>query len=269
MATHGTESCSPFPGMDPYLEDNVLWTDLHHNLIGQYRRQLAQQLRGRYIVRAERRSYLLSNEDPARRVVVPDVLVIREPRAIFHVAYAGSGVSTPSAVVTMPMEIEIRELSLLIRDVRSREIVAWIELLSPVNKCAGSAGRAQYAKKREEILRSSAHLVEIDLLRQGARFPYEEPLPKGDYYAHVSRASRRPRCEVWAIPIEKPLPTIPVPLREPHSDAQLDLAVALRGAYADACYDMEIDYSRPPIPPLKGTQAAWARRILDRARKGR
>ena len=36
---------SPFPGMDPYLENPSLWPDVHHMLISSYREMLAAQLR--------------------------------------------------------------------------------------------------------------------------------------------------------------------------------------------------------------------------------
>ena len=49
-------------------------------------------------------------------------------------------------------------------------MVTVIELLSPSNKRAGD-DREQYLAKRRELLRSPAHLVEIDLLRDGPPCP--------------------------------------------------------------------------------------------------
>lgn len=46
----------------------------------------------------------------------------------------------------------------------SRELVTVIELLSPTNKRVGADGRREYLRKREQILQSAVHLVEIDLL---------------------------------------------------------------------------------------------------------
>jgi hypothetical protein len=65
-----------------------------------------------------------------------------------------------------------------IRDRQSRELITVVELLSPANKRAG-ADREQYMAKREELLKSAAHFVEIDLLRGGRPMPLE----------------RRPRCD--------------------------------------------------------------------------
>ena len=49
-----------------------------------------------------------------------------------------------------------------------RSIVAVIEVISPANKTVGSVGRANYLQKRQEVIDSDTHLVEIDLLRAGA-----------------------------------------------------------------------------------------------------
>ena len=48
-----------------------------------------------------------------------------------------------------------------------RLVVTVIEILSPTNKVAGSRGRESYETKRQEVMRSPSHLVEIDLLRRG------------------------------------------------------------------------------------------------------
>lgn len=49
-----------------------------------------------------------------------------------------------------------------------------------------------------------------------------------------------------------------MPLRRPDSDAALDLARAMRFAYAEARYDLRIDYrAAPPPPQLTPDDAAW------------
>ncbi len=42
---------SPFPGMDPYLEERSLWPDMHSSLISYIREALQPQLRPKYIAR--------------------------------------------------------------------------------------------------------------------------------------------------------------------------------------------------------------------------
>src|SRR5438270_9725882 len=60
-----------FPGMDPYLEDPVLWPGVHNSMIIYIRDQLRPLLRPRYIAAVEERVYV---EGPSREVI-PDVWV--------------------------------------------------------------------------------------------------------------------------------------------------------------------------------------------------
>lgn len=55
-----------------------------------------------------------------------------------------------------------------------------IEILSPGNKRPSSDGRKEYLLKREEIVGSETHLVELDFLRGGLRLPTMDPLPAYD-----------------------------------------------------------------------------------------
>src|SRR6266705_2746102 len=66
---------SPFPGMDPYLEQPALWPDVHNGLIAELRNALAPQLRPRYYVALEERTYLAA---PTGLTFVsrPDVTVV-------------------------------------------------------------------------------------------------------------------------------------------------------------------------------------------------
>ncbi len=63
---------SPFPGMDPYLENPGLWPDVHHMLISSYREMLAAQLRPKYLVGIEERTYILEEADVLARLDVRD-----------------------------------------------------------------------------------------------------------------------------------------------------------------------------------------------------
>ena len=70
---------SPFPGMDPYLEEPGLWPDVHHRLITVTSDTLAAALRPKYYVRIEERVYLSDESDPGRRVIIPDVRIADRP----------------------------------------------------------------------------------------------------------------------------------------------------------------------------------------------
>ena len=49
-----------------------------------------------------------------------------------------------------------------------RTLVTVIEILSPANKTPNSEGRRQYLRKQRDLLNSAVHLLEIDLLHEGA-----------------------------------------------------------------------------------------------------
>ncbi|MFQ5857743.1 MAG: DUF4058 family protein [Anaerolineae bacterium] len=72
---------SPFPGMDPYLED-YLWPDVHHALAEEIRRQLVPQLRPRYVARIALR-FVAEEAEGVETIAVPlpDVEVLPGPDA--------------------------------------------------------------------------------------------------------------------------------------------------------------------------------------------
>lgn len=251
---------SPFPGVDPYLEAGSLWAGVHASLIGILREMLVPQVRPRYFVDIEHRVYVLDEDDPARRQIVPDVALITSGRP--GAPAGGTGAASPSVLLMVLDELEVTEPRLVVRDVGTKTLVTVIEVLSPTNKATGSRGRDEYLTKRREVLRSGVHLVEIDLLRAGARIPSADPLPACDYMAHVSRVRMRPRGEVFAWSVRDPASVIPVPLRDADADVTLDLGAVLRATYERGGYDLAIDYRRPPEPPLRADDAAWAATLL-------
>ncbi|MCW5851998.1 MAG: DUF4058 family protein, partial [Anaerolineae bacterium] len=136
-------------------------------------------------------------------------------------------------------------------------------LRSPVNKRAGSDGRREYLAKRETVLRSAAHLVELDLLRGGDRLPTIEPLPPADYYAFVCRRQERPRVWVYPWTLRHKLPIIPIPLADGDPDAPLDLQSVFTTVYDRAGYDYGLDYRQSPEPPLAEADLPWAQALLQ------
>jgi hypothetical protein len=136
-------------------------------------------------------------------------------------------------------------------------VVTVLETLSPGNKRPGSDGRREYLKKREEILQSQTHLVELDLLRGGQRMPTVRPLPSADYCAIVSRSQRRPRADAYVWTIRDPLPTIPIPLNKGDPDVALDLQAVCTTVYDRARYHLSLDYSASLAPPLSEAEREW------------
>ena len=87
-------------------------------------------------------------------------------------------------------------------------------------------------------------------------------LPPYEYLVHVSRVEQRPKGLLWPIRLSQRLPVIPIPLRPEDPDASLDLQAVITTAYDRAGYDLSVDYTRDPVPPLTGEWAAWADGLL-------
>ena len=89
-----------------------------------------------------------------------------------------------------------------------------------------------------------------------------DPVPPADYYAIVSRVSRRPACEVWFWGLRDPLPAIRVPLRDPDPDVALDLQRVFSGAYDRAGYAYSLRYDGEVAPALSPADLLWVRERL-------
>src|SRR4051812_34843111 len=99
---------SPFPGMDPYLEKPGLWPDVHHTLISGIQGLLNAQLRPKYVLRIEERTYTPDGSEAsfAPQFPIPD----------------------------LKFDEEINEAFLTVIDRETRDVVTVIEILSPTNK---------------------------------------------------------------------------------------------------------------------------------------
>jgi Protein of unknown function (DUF4058) len=173
---------------------------------------------------------------------------------------------TPAPVLSrVPLEIPLELDRVEIRTTDHQLLVTVIEILSPVNKRVGHEAHADYMRKRRDLLRSSVHLLEIDLLRGGARPPLEQPVPPAPYYVTLGRATRRPDIEVWPLQLQERLPVLPVPLLEPDPGAPLDLGAAVASVYERGAFAVRIDYAQlPPPPPLSKHEAEWVNQLLSK-----
>jgi hypothetical protein len=253
---------SPFPGMDPYLEHPGRWPDVHHRMIALAGDLLSERLQPRYFTRIDERVYISDEYDPGRRVIVPDLAVVRGGGGrTTEAAGSTSAISEPVEITSL-VEDEIHEARIELIDSADRTVVTVIEVLSPTNKVPGSRGRESYEQKRLDVMRSQSHFIEIDLLRGGEGFPPYEALPPHEYRVHLSRVQRRPRGLLWTIGIDQRLPSIPIPLRGDDPDARLDLQAVLQTVYDRAAYRLQIDYRAQPVPPLSPQRAHWADELL-------
>jgi len=245
---------SPFPGMDPYLEGS-LWMSVHTTLAVEIARQLNRRLSDRYIALTTRR-YVMDTPDEFEITIgetYPDVAVF-----VSGPAEGGRGaVATIAAPIQMSTLIRtpIPHITVEIRDIAKRQLVTVIEVLSPTNKRGD--GYKEYVDKRERILRSTTHLIEVDLLRKGNRVPMRGKLPSVSYFVFICRRENRLATDVWPITLDQPLPEVPVPLLPGDADAKLDLQQALTTIYDEDRLRSVIDYSKPPEVSLSPEQAAW------------
>jgi hypothetical protein len=280
---------SPFPGMDPHLEDRKFWRGVHTTMIVYIRDAIQPIVLPTYVAKVEVREYFTEEE----RSTVPDITItehyLRESALEFAVPAGVAPSATTMAEappapplppspppqsrsVDIPYRILVpivphREAYIEIVHRESREIVTVIEILSPSNKRKGE-GRDLYHQKQREVLDSEANLVEIDLLGTGAHtvaVPADRltALPPHRYRICVSRAADREIYEVYAMALSDRLPRVNIPLRDPDPDVMLDLPAVFGQCYDNGGYAFDIDYGKAPPVALSEEEAGWARGWLE------
>src|SRR5262245_40791399 len=155
---------SPFPGMDPYLEDTTIWPDFHTTLVVAMRADLNPRLPKGYIASTDRHVWIEGNR--RRRGREPDLLVTgRKKKGAVAEGASPVAVASPR-MITLPLRERKGRPYLKILDLRDRRVVTVVEPLSPSNTTA-RPDHEDYLAKREEYLASGVNLVEVNLLRGG------------------------------------------------------------------------------------------------------
>lgn len=249
---------SPFPGMDPYLESPPFWADLHGMLISMMKMELKKRLPDKYSVWTDTYIWLHVPDAETRRGK-PDVLVggplRNEPESSIALLPAPASTMLPAIRREGNKYLKIKE-------VRADRIVTVVELLSPANKEPGEV-REAFLAKRNDYLANRTNVVEIDLHRAGQRLPLGEPAPPvADYYAFVSRAAEFPRTAIWPFGVRDKLPEIAIPLDPEDGFVLMPLQSCFDAAYDQGPYYKEVDYTKPPRPPMAKADAAWVRKLL-------
>lgn len=250
---------SPFPGMNPYFEQPDIWQDFHTEFLSTLRRMLVPQLDRDYFVQLEEYLYIHDLPPDPRRLVGKADLSIAMPGRSTVGEQATVALEEAPATLQLPDQDIERVRRLEIRDRKGRDLVTVIEMLSPSNKKTGD-DRDLYLAKRRELLRSPAHLVEIDLLRGGPPMPPTDR-PRCDYSLLISRAERRPAVDFWPIRLRERLPTVPIPLRPAVPGPRIDFQEVLHRAYDDPGYERFL-YAGSLQPPLAPEDAEWARSLV-------
>jgi hypothetical protein len=85
-----------------------------------------------------------------------------------------------------------------------------------------------------------------------------------DYRILVSRGDCRPNATLYVFGVRQTIPTFPLPLKADDPEIRVDLGQVLHDLYDRASYDLRLDYSRDPEPPLAPEDTVWADRLLRR-----
>ncbi len=248
---------NPFPGMNPYLEQSDYWSDFHNHLIAALALDLIPLLLPKYRVVTDKWVYKVSG-DLAIAIGRPDVTIQqRRTREQLTTTVATSEPQALPIKVAVPLLEEVRQSYIEVKDAATKEVVTAIEILSPANKRGD--GRQKYESKRQQVLDSFTHLVEIDLLREG------EPLPMlGNTTSHyrilVSRSDTRPTADLYAFDLGDRIPSFELPVRPNDTGPIVNLQKLVNELYEQLGYDYFINYSFPPPPPWSELDVAkWLR----------
>lgn len=202
---------SPFPGMDPYLEDTAHWPAFQRELTAALYQTVLPGIADRYRARVNHRDYV--SEMPLF------TSIIKENHSEEY--------------------IEIRSRA-------DGRLVTLLELVSPANKTL-PAGRQAYLATREQAIQQNAAIVELDLLTQGKPTLdfSRDGLPEHHYTVTVTRGTAPERFEIYTATVQKRLPKFKLPLAADDRDTVVDLQLALLRAYDQGGFTQSINYKAP------------------------
>ncbi|MEO1390529.1 MAG: DUF4058 family protein [Cyanobacteria bacterium J06634_6] len=251
---------SPFPGMDPYLERPATWSSFHSKFAVMLANAIEANLASQYYVEVETRTYQDDDSDGVM-IGIPDATITTDGLSQPESNQVGIVTQIRPQQVIIPMPVTVKERYLEVRDVDNNKVITAIEILSPKNKAAGT-GRISYEmsyeKKRQNILNSNTHLVEIDLLRAGKQMSILGTANDSAYRILVSRSSQRPRAELYGVALWQKLPDLPIPLQTEDEAVTVSLQSVLDALYQKGRYASRIDYSKAPPPPkLSEEEQQW------------
>lgn len=263
---------SPFPGMDPWLENPTDFPDVHDSLIAALRDAINELLPTNYFARGARRIWIDDEQ-----IRVPDVSVHEltpRSRGSDFVNWETAMAEAGMLAVESPFIAETEEERYLeIREATANQLVTAVEILSVSNKTAGSAGRRSYLQKQSEHRAGMINTVEIDLLRAGLHTTMvpesilRQIAPDACYHVCVTvPQSPRPHY-VAAVRLDQPLPNAVIPLRENELPIRVGLQFLFERIYDTGRYGLSVNYNETRRPPLTESQRERAGQLIQASRK--
>jgi hypothetical protein len=265
---------SPFPGMDPYLEQR--WSDVHLKLIAFIGEAIQVALPSSLRARTEERILLenVEEEDEEQRELLAsyrsDIAIVQTgPRDRPETITDGATALAEPVVIQFDPEPAVERFVQIIDVTSGNRVVTAIEVLSPWNKASGRLN-TDYCRKLKDYQRGKVSVVEIDLLRyppRGHLAVTELDLPvhrRTPYVVCIRRAWDPARWYAYPLELRRPLPKIPIPLRKKDREVPLDLQPLIDRVYTAGGHD-DIDYNKPLNTPLTEQDAKWADELLRAA----
>jgi hypothetical protein len=224
---------SPFPGMDPYLEQEALWPTFHRQFVQALCQALHPLLLDRYRARVSRRQY-----------------------------------TTEQVIFTSILREEKEEDFIEVRRRGDSRLVCLVDVPGPANKLT-ARGRQAYHETRQQARAAGAALVEIDLVLQGKPLLdfNRDTLGEWDYAVSVTRASQPDVYEVYTTTLPKRIQRFRLPLASEDRDVVLDLHPVYARCYEACGFDRLIDYSRDPLTTLDDDDRTWLHDLLKQQKR--
>ncbi|MBI4614140.1 MAG: DUF4058 family protein [Planctomycetes bacterium] len=221
---------SPFPGMDPYLEDPGGWLNFHNSFGPYLADDLNAILGDRYIA------------------FLTERVIVETPAAEFYETGIEIRHRRGNRVVTV---IELMSPTNKARAGPGREqyLTKQSEVLS-----------SDVNLVEIDLLRAGEWTV-------GCPEATARTAGDFDYLVSASRPESRLEFEIFPIPLDRKLPRITIPLADGDPDVVADLQSLLDRCYDRGRYAETIDYSVDPVPPLPPRWSGWARELLRASRK--
>ncbi len=231
--------------------------------------------------RIESRVYL-EETDPDGHVTYaqmkPDAFVVEYPKSYpgpqlgavaesvsSEKADGGALLADPITFTALPIEMKERYIDIV--DVNDGDrIVTSIEVLSPANKTPG-VGFDLFRKKQDAMRSGRVSLLEIDLIRGGARAisapqTFQDAGPDILYRIAVLPSWRLLNGDLYALTLRHRLPVINLPLRKTDPPLSLDLQLMHDIAYDRGEFAVDVDYRKEPEPRLSKEDEAWSDKML-------